>query len=54
LIQPITLLSPEKYNVLSLSSANCRWWVLKQVSMAVISPVPGSNIATWRVLRSIG
>ena len=41
LIHPITSLTELKYSKSSLNP-NCRWWVLKHVSMSVTSSVSGS------------
>ena len=40
--QPMTCPPPLKYSVSLSSSANCRWWVPKQVWMSSNSSVSGS------------
>src|SRR6516165_5893740 len=37
------------HSVWLASSANCRWWVEKQVEIRVNLPVSGSNIDSWRL-----
>src|SRR5688572_18155719 len=52
--QPTTGPPPLVHSVLFASSANIRWWVLKQVLMCVRRLVPGSYIARWRPERGTG
>ena len=42
LIHPIAFESPEKYSVLSLSSANCKWCVEKHTSNGMTWLIRGS------------
>src|SRR5205814_4243380 len=52
--QPTTGPPPDVHSVRFASSANIRWWVLKQVLMCVSFPVFGSYMARCRPARFIG
>src|SRR5256885_11227186 len=52
--QPTTGPPPEVHSVRLASSANIRWWVLKQVLMWVSFWVLGSYTARWRPDRASG
>src|SRR5881275_1585030 len=52
--QPTTGPPPDVHSVRFASSANIRWWVLKQVLMCVSFPVFGSYMARCRPARFSG